>query len=168
MPLVSRKSTRSSSQINYNVTISQWQKTPNISGKYVIFRWMIFTIFSFIVTCSLVDVGRNKIAECKGSFLLKWPIYLTHWTMTFCLLQSLIAALLTSLAYVGKKCDFLLKIYLGIYANAATFGFTMWVFFVIGKTFESDLHLINYIEQFGIGRSYTNQVVKITSTLSNI
>lgn len=133
MLLVSKNSAISPRHIDSNVTVSQWQQTRNISGKYLCFRWVIFMIFSFIITCSLADVGRNKMAECKGNFLLKWPIYLTHWTQMICLVQSLIAAALTSLAYVGKKCDVLMKICNPINAIATTLAFTMWVHGNIGN-----------------------------------
>lgn len=134
MILIVDKNCEKNLKKDFDVTISLWQRSSSISRTYLCFRWAVFLIFLFIITCSLADVWSERMETCNGVFLLKWPIYLTRWTMITCVLQAAVAAVLTSLAYAKKKRDFFLKIYNPIYAIAMTFGCFMWVWWFKSKS----------------------------------
>ncbi|CAG9760451.1 unnamed protein product [Ceutorhynchus assimilis] len=76
--------------------VSQWQhdkSAPNF--KYSIYRWSIFLIF-FV---SWIFTYTKETTEGRP----RWPIYLTNWGFTLCMLQSLLCTIMLSGSLIGHR-----------------------------------------------------------------
>lgn len=82
---------------------------------YLLYRWLSAILFLGALVCSLLDIGRSTepIHEFHHA---KWWIYLTHWGLMICTIQSwLVAWIVTQGTMVvpdefGKGSDLILKL----------------------------------------------------------
>uniref|UniRef100_A0A1B6C3D6 Protein rolling stone n=1 Tax=Clastoptera arizonana TaxID=38151 RepID=A0A1B6C3D6_9HEMI len=78
----------------------QWQKKEEISKCYIIYRWLLASIFSSTMIASLLGLGK----PFQGNeYYLKWFIYLTHWGFSIATIQAILAAVLITRIYLKQK-----------------------------------------------------------------
>ncbi|XP_026462550.1 protein rolling stone-like [Ctenocephalides felis] len=73
----------------------QWQKTADTSTWYLIYRAVHVAACLVMFFVSGGDPGGLRLKNPNG-YYAKWPIYLTHWGITLCVIQSLMALTLVA------------------------------------------------------------------------
>ncbi|XP_054278867.1 protein rolling stone-like [Macrosteles quadrilineatus] len=146
---------------------SQWQRTPGISIYYLVYRWVIASVFFSILLASLVELGRP--GGMGAVHYAKWIIYLTHWGFTACTLQALLAAYLVTKAHCrhpdeetdAMKMCLSLKIYwiLHSVATVGAFAITAIYWGFVFDPAENKLDTLNILVHAG------NSVLMLTDLI---
>lgn len=127
--------------------LSQWQIDQNtVNVKYCIFRTCMFITFFVSWVFSIVN---EKTYD--GS--TKWPIYLTNWGFTICMIQALLACIMLTVCCVTRKKqwqDSVLKIYpvywlLNVVATPVAFTITVIYWSLIYNAEHASLDAMNFL-----------------------
>lgn len=72
--------------------LTQPKYKPHVTVWYLLYRWIIFLLWTTLVVCSILGVGSRQLHHEYA----KWPIYLTNWDITLGFSQALTGGILVS------------------------------------------------------------------------